>query len=725
MRSKVLSTVFSPLKLKKLWIIFLLAVIIILNSQGGNFALAEGERDGSPNILLIIVDTLRADYLSCYGNKIVKTPNVDKLAAEGIKFSWAVCHVPLTLPSHASIFTSTYPIHHGVRDNGAFRLEDKYLTLAEMLKQQGYQTAAFVGAFPVDSRFGIAQGFDLYDDYYGEGSAHNDFAYAERPAEEVIKPAMEWLKNSTSEPWFCWLHLYDPHMPYIPPAPFNQLHPDNLYAGEVAYTDEIIGQFLQFLHSNSLDKNLIIIFTADHGEGLGDHGESTHGIFAYNSTLNVPLIFWNKKIFSQPRIIDKRVRHIDIAPTILDILNIHKPDQMQGRSLMPLIRQPSNWTVDESYFETFSANLNRYWAPLQGMFGLNYKYIRLPIPELYDMRRDFHEENNIYEQRPAIAHKMIKRLASLVKSSSISSLEEIKQIKVDEETRKKLLALGYITPSSKPPPKKTYTEEDDPKNLIGLNEMLNQAIQYHLNKKVKASIEMLKNLINKRPDFALAYTNLAYIQEQSGLPEDAVDTLQKAVDRGIKDISILSKLGLYLQEAGQLQRSASILQTAAKQDPENFEVLNYLGITLSSLKDYKNAVGIYNKLLKIDPSFAPAYINLGSISIAQKNYQKALSYLKKAVKFDPCNSEAHNSFGVAYANLQQLDEAVNCWKKAVEYDPKKYDALYNLGILLTQLERYEEALPYLEQFVDTAPDHKYQDDKKKIRKLISMLKSRH
>ena len=726
MAKKTLLTAFSLLRLKKYCIVFLISAIATFLLQIVKLHPAEPQRNTTPNILLIIVDTLRADYLSCYGNKEVKTPNIDKLATEGIKFSRAVAHVPLTLPSHASIFTSTYPLYHGVRDNGYFHLEDRFITLAEILKQQGYQTAAFVGAFPVDSRFGIAQGFDLYDDYYGEGSAFNDFAYAERPAEEVIKPAMKWLKNSsTNKPWFCWLHFYDPHMPYIPPAPFDQLHPDNPYAGEVAYTDIVIGQFFKFLGSNSLDENLVIIFTSDHGEGLGDHGESTHGIFAYNSTLNVPLIFWHKKIFPQPKTISKRVRHIDISPTILDILNIHKPSQMQGRSLIPLIRQPSNWQVDESYFETFSANLNRYWAPLQGIFSLNYKYIRLPIPELYDMNNDLQEESNIYEQRPAVAHKMIKRLSDLIKSSLAGSLEQIKPIKVDEETRAKLLALGYLTPTSKAPPKKTYTEEDDPKNLIELNEMLNQAISFHLQKKIQASIKLLKNLIDKRPDFPLAYTNLAYIQHQSGRLEDAVDTLQKAVDRGIKDIPILSKLGLHLQEAGHLQRSRSILESAAKQDPKNFEVLNYLGVTLYRLKDYEKAKDIYNKLLAIDPSFAPAYNNLGSISLAQRDYQKAISYLKKAINFDPHSSEANNGLGVAYANLNQPEEAINYWKKAVEFDPKKYDTLYNLGILLTRMERYEEAIPYLQQFANDAPDYKYQDDIKKVRKLIELLKSRH
>jgi arylsulfatase A-like enzyme/tetratricopeptide (TPR) repeat protein len=718
----VFNTSFASHIIKKFFISFLFLTIILALSHSEDLNNEVKEISKRPNVLLIIVDTLRADYLSCYGNTEVKTPNIDKLAAEGIMFSQAVSHVPLTLPSHTSIFTGTYPFSHGVRDNGSFRLDDKLITIAEILKENGYHTAAFVGAFPVDSRFGIAQGFDLYDDYYGEGSAYNDFAYAERRAEEVIKPAIEWLKKSAAAPWFCWLHFYDPHMPYIPPAPYNTLYANNPYAGEIAYTDEVIGKFFAFLQKENLDKNLLIIFTSDHGEGLGDHGEGTHGLFAYNATLHIPLIWCDREIFSQPQVINKRVRHIDIAPTLLDLLDIEKPAQMQGRSLIPLIQEPSSWIEDESYFETLTANLNRNWAPLYGLFKGNYKYIKLPIPELYDMRRDSQEENNIYPQYSSIAEKMNQHLSELIESSAPGSL---KQTKIDEETRKKLMALGYLTPSSRPSAKKEYTEEDDPKRLIKLNEMLNEAIAFYLQKENRASIELLQQVLRQRPDFTLAYINLSYIQEQSGLIEDAIATLQGAVNKGIRDISIMSKLGIYLQDAGQFQRSAAILESAAQQDAQNFEVLNYLGIALTRLEEYEKAAVVYNKLLRIDSSFAPAYNNMGSLYLAQKDYNKAISYLEKALAYDAHNAQVHNGLGVAFANLNQYEKAVNYWKKAIEFDAGLYDTLYNLGTLLTKLERYEEAIPYLEQFVNSAPDYKYQADKIKIRKLISLLKSRH
>ena len=282
-----------------------------------------------PNVLLLSVDTLRADYLGAYGAR-VKTPTIDRLAKSGILFDRAVSHVPITLPSHASIFTGAYPIAHGVRDNGAFRLAEEKVSLAETFGAAGYRTAAFVGSFALDSRFGLDQGFELYDDFYGDTGGFNDFSISERVADDVLKPALAWLSEQNDSSWFAFVHLYDPHAPYVAPVTFRQAHPEDPYAAEVAYIDDALGRFLEALRERGLLDNTLIVFTSDHGEGLGEHGEKTHAMFAYDSTLHVPLILKWEGVLPESRRVPSRVRLIDVAPTVLEMAGLDTFEGNQG-----------------------------------------------------------------------------------------------------------------------------------------------------------------------------------------------------------------------------------------------------------------------------------------------------------------------------------------------------------------------------------------------------------
>jgi len=263
----------------------------------------------SPSVLLVSIDTLRADHVGAYGAK-VSTPTMDALANEGVLFERAVSHVPLTLPSHTSLFTATYPIAHGVRDNGAFRLSPSHVTMATILREHGYRTGAFVGAFPLDSRFGLDRGFEVYDDAYGEASAY-DAKIADRPADDVLKPAVAWIEARAGKRYFAFVHLYDPHSPYAPPRPFAARFPNDLYSGEIAYVDDALGRFFSRLAAAGRMENTIVVITADHGEGLGEHGEKTHGMFAYDATLHVPLIFHWKDALSPGVRVAARVRSVN------------------------------------------------------------------------------------------------------------------------------------------------------------------------------------------------------------------------------------------------------------------------------------------------------------------------------------------------------------------------------------------------------------------------------
>lgn len=363
-------------------IFFSMALILIASSKGKDL-----------NVLLISIDTIRPDRLSCYSRKYLETPRIDALAARGALFERAFAHNPLTLPSHANILLGTTPLHHGIHENSKSVLDEDFFTLAEFLKEKGYATGAFIGAFPLDSRFGLDRGFDFYDDSYPTKSPYT-FVHTERKAGEVIRASLDWLDMQNSK-WFCFVHIWDPHAPYLPPEPFIEKYKDDPYSGEVAYVDSELGRLFDYLMDKNLMGNTLIVLTGDHGEALGEHGEFTHGYFAYNSTLWVPLIFAGPGI--KPVRIDDSVCHIDIFPTICDVLETEKPFFLQGVSLCPLMRG-GKIKKRAIYFESLDPYYNRGWAPLRGFLEGKKKFMDSPLPEYYDLENDFYEENNLIQK---------------------------------------------------------------------------------------------------------------------------------------------------------------------------------------------------------------------------------------------------------------------------------------------------------------------------------------
>ncbi|MCD6451394.1 MAG: tetratricopeptide repeat protein, partial [Acidobacteria bacterium] len=559
-----------------------------------------------------------------------------------------------------------------------------------------------------------------YDDYYKTSSGFRGFGFAERPAEEVIKPAISWLKKTKGKPWFCFIHLYDPHAPYIPPEPYRSKYQNDLYAGEVAYTDYALGKLVSFLEKEGLLKNTVIILTADHGESLGDHGEKTHGTFAYNSTLHIPLIFWQPRVFPKGLKIMKRVQHIDIAPTILELLGLHKRKEMQGRSLIPLINHPEKGEDEVCYFEAMSAYFNRNWAPLSGIIAGHYKYIELPIPEVYDMRNDFGEKKNLAKRNPRLLKHLKKKLATYISSHTSAEALTSTPLPVDEETRARLKALGYIVGSTGSPRKKRFTEADDPKNLIPLSNELDEGTNLFLAGKVERAIEVLTALIKKAPTFTPAYLNLAYVYHEAGDIDQAIAVLKEGVNKVLPTSTLLANLGLYLQERGDLEESLSILKKAIAKNKEDLDALNYLGVTYFYLGKRKEAIATFEKLLKIDKTFGSAHTNLGTVYLAEGMLNAAISEFKKAIKYNS-SPTAYNGLGVASYRLGRVAEAIENFKRAVELDPRQFDTLYNLGIILLKEGRKEEAIFYLKRFLATAPSYKYAKDLKEVKDILRRL----
>jgi tetratricopeptide (TPR) repeat protein len=602
-------------------------------------------------------------------------------------------------------------------------LDDRHETLAESFKAKGYRTAAFIGSFALDSRFGLDQGFDHYDDFYGDSSGYGDFGISSRPADEVLQPALSWLEQSGNERWFVFVHLWDPHHPYTPPHPFDERYPDDLYTGEVAYVDDALGRFLSELDAGGMLDNTLIVFTGDHGEGLGEHGETTHGMFAYESTLHVPLILNWQHVLPEGRRISSRVRTIDVAPTILELAGLDPVPAQQGQSLVPLIREPSTAPDRTHYFEALSFNLNRNWAPLTGLYEGNLKYIDLPLPELYNMDVDPGETRNVYDKEPEESGRMKAALAAYIEAHSTEESRNIQTSEVNAETVARLRALGYVVAANPSGNTNEYTEDDDPKRLVRLSNKLDQGVAAHAAGRSEEAVRLFREIIEERPSFAIAYTNLAHVLQDTGRVAEAIEVLESALEKGYTTRTMMGRLGLYYQEAGRLEKSVRILETVIENDPTYAEAYNYLSVSYARLGRTREAIATNEKLIELDPSYASAYSNLGSIFLGVGRLEEAEEHLRQALELDPRLATAWNSLGVVHAKLGKQTEAIADWIRSVELNPRQFDTLYNLGTLLTQLNRFEEAIPYLEQFVRTAPKDRYGSDIPKVKRLIQELKT--
>ena len=668
------------------------------------------------NLLLITVDTLRADHLGVYGNAGIKTPNIDRLGRNGLFFSRAYAHVPLTLPSHCSLLTGTLPLFHGVRDNG-YRLPPTTPTLAEILKKDGYRTGAFVGAFPLDSRFGLDRGFDVYDDLYGSKNVVRDLSFVERRAEDVAGKAIAWVEGHKNERFFAWVHFFDPHAPYEPPSPFKEDYRGREYDGEIAYTDSVIGKLLAKLDEWQLTERTLIILTADHGESLGEHQEATHGIFIYDATLHVPLIFFNPKRRPAHSVVSSQAGLIDVAPTILEMLGLPIESKMQGTSLAPVMKKGKNDSGPPQYIESIAAMLDRNWAPLQGIRTEEWKYIDAPQPELYDLKTDPRETRNVLAQNADRARRMRETLQSLIGRSSSPAAKAVSS-PLDKETREKLASLGYISGRSAGDEKR----RPDPKTMIALDNLFNEAINASETGDLEAADRIYRDVLKKQPTFIVGYEYAAYNLYKMGKLEEAIALLNKATSLNLTTTSLISRLGLYDQEAGRLEESIAILEKAVRQDPNYAEAYNYLGVSYFKIGRTADAVKMFNKALALDPDYAMAMNNLGNGYVAAQDYEAAEQAYKKAIAIDPNLAAAYNGWGAACYRKGLTDEALRHWEKSLELDPRQPDTSYNLGRVHLRLGHKKEALRYFELFVKTASPQKYQKDLDEVRGVIDRLK---
>ncbi len=644
-------------------------------ATGPTFLSALGREARS--VALITVDTLRYDATGFSRAGNVETPAFDALARQGVVFENAHAHAVVTLPSHASILTGLYPFQHTIRDNAGFRLPAETWTLARYLRERGYRTAAFVSAFPLDRRFGLDAGFEVYDDAY-EGYAPAGFTPPERPGDETVRRATEWWVSHAGQPRFLWVHTFTPHFPYEPPEPWRSRY-ENPYYGEAAAADAELRPLLERLLEET--PRPIIVLTSDHGEGLGEHGERTHGLFAYEATLRVPLVLAAEGLLAPARV-SFPARHVDLVPTLLDLLGAEIPHALPGRSLL---RPPAG--DPGCYFEALSAYLNRGWAPLRGRLEEGLKAIELPVAELYDLRQDPHETANLASRQPDRLRELLAPLPE--------GLGETARASLDAETLARLRSLGYAA-SDTPRRDGAWDPSRDPKNLVEIDALLEESLTRYQAGDVQGAVGTLREVLRRQPQMALAYTHLAFILTDQGRLGEAIEVLEEARARAIESEPLARKLALALARAGRAREAREVLAPyEASADPDTNSAL---GRIAAALGDVEEARRRFERALELDPTYPTGSMDLGILLLTQGRTAEARAALEEAVARDPYLAEAWNALGVVHSQRGELAQALAAWHRALEADPRLPDALYNVALAEAKRGRPELGLPYLERY---------------------------
>jgi arylsulfatase A-like enzyme/tetratricopeptide (TPR) repeat protein len=655
-----------------------------------------------PDIVLITIDTLRADSPGFADNGKVATPTMDRLAREGVVFRQAYAHNVVTLPSHANILPGLYPWQHGVRDNDGFRLAAAIPTLATMLKAGGYASGAFIGGFPLDSRYGLAKDFDVYDEKYPEGSGSDRFELPERRAAEVVAAARAWFARAAGRPRLLWVHLYDCHAPYRPPPPFDAEYAADPYLGEVAGVDRALEPLVEDLWGSKLAK--LLVLTSDHGESLGDHGEKTHGLFAYQATLRVPLVLWSPKRIA-PSVDSAMARHVDIAPTILEAAGVQRRLGLPGVSL--LTRSDRSGNV--CYFEALTASLTRGWAPLRGVVKGGYKLVDLPLPELYELSSDPAETRNRISERSDV----VRSLRALLPADS----DVATPASESEESAARLRSLGYL--GGRAVRRERHGVDDDPKRLVGLDRKLHDFADLFSAGKFPEAERLARQVVTERPSMPTGYEYLSLLQSQRGDVAAAIATLEHARGRGLLDERLESRLALLYSEGGHSRKALELLKAAPRS--ENPDVLNALGIVQARAGRLPEAMSAFDAALRVRPDDPVTWQNVGITYVNFDRPREAREALEKALAANDRLPRAWNARGIVLEREGRSVEAMQSWKRALALDPGLLDAWMNIGIVAGKLGNDAEQREALSQFVARAPAGQYASDVSAARRMLERL----
>jgi len=634
------------------------------------------------NILFITLDTTRADKLGCYGEPTQVTPNLDRLAAEGVLFERAFSPVPLTLPAHATIFTGTVPPTHGVRDNGGYVLDPTHESLAHVLRRRGgWATGAFVGAFVLDGRWGLDQGFDTYVDDF-DLATFKSFSLSDvsRRGGEVVDAALPWLEQHAHQRFFAWLHFYDPHSPYDPPEPFKTQFAQRPYLGEIAYMDAQIGRVFRWLDDHALWNRTLIVAMGDHGESLNEHGEGTHGLFIYDATLRVPLLVRAPFGALTPRRVSSLVRSQDVMPTLLDLLQVQVPSGVQGRSLVPLMTgQVTDLNLD-AYSESFYSRFHFGWSELKGLRAGRYKYIDAPRPELYDLDQDAGETTNLYAQRRPLADRLGAELKRFEPAAGPAPAAPA----LDAETRERLAALGYIgaAPQTTATPGRTLP---DPKDKIDLFNMLINAREGAGPGQSRIVIANLEKVIAADPNIVDAWMTLGNEHTRREETEQAIRCYKEALQRNPDYEAATISLANAYRRLGRHEEAIAGYERYLQRDPRNGYVHYQLGEVFMDTGRQDRAREEFSRALELDGRLASARNALGAIALQQGDFVTAEREVRDALKLKPDVALAHYNLALLAERRGDRPTAVAEYRREIEMHPDSYKAAFNLAALYGEI----------------------------------------
>jgi arylsulfatase A-like enzyme/Tfp pilus assembly protein PilF len=685
---------------------------------------------GSMNLLIVTIDTMRADRIGAFGYEEARTPHLDDLARRGIMFADCYSPVPLTLPAHCSLFTGRYPLGHRVRDNGTFILSDAETTLAELMKNNGYDTYAVVASFVLLAKFGLNQGFSVYDDSLDANELLRNF-YTEIKADLVYRKFSQWLKNRREQKFFAWVHFYDPHAPYTPPDAYRKGDSlSDLYDGEVAFTDVFVGKIMADLEERDLLENTLVVISGDHGEALGEHQEYGHSVFCYEENLRVPLIFCNPRLFPEGSVVEDRVCLIDIMPSLLALLGMDSPPAVQGNSFAKMLAGKKERGDRPYYIESMYGKETLGWAPLAGIIDGPYKYISLPEPELYDLEKDSREMSNLFSIKKDIARNLDEKLKNIMLEYS-ASRGNVRR-KLTSEDRRRLESLGYISSSSP-----GASEAMDPKKGILVLNRFNDANNLIEKGRLDLAEAELKNIAAQNPEikFLPYYELMAKIYEMRPDSQAALDIWKEAVEAFPDNERFKTTLAFKLLETGQLEEAEALgleitgvddkssrgfillarieesrgnqkkalmyFEKAYRLEPNNVQLKLNLAHSLMKNVQQESALEICQFLLddptiKGDRANAGVLSKIGTILIEGNRIEQARKVLLDSLGMDDSDAEAWNNLGIIYYRTKDYPKALEAYERAVRLDPEFASAFNNMGTLYLRmaLERKDrEMLP--------------------------------
>jgi arylsulfatase A-like enzyme/tetratricopeptide (TPR) repeat protein len=659
-----------------------------------------------PNVVLVTLDTTRADHLGCYGYGQATTPNLDALAARGALFAHAASVAPLTLPAHSSIMTGMQPTYHGVRVNGATALGQSQQTLAEVFSSRGYSTGAFVGAFVLDGRWGLNQGFDDYDDKFDlKKFKHIDLAAVRRPGNEVMDAALGWLASHKQGPFFAWIHLYDAHSPYEPPEPYRSRYEGRglvgLYDGGIAFADQQVGRLVSWLRDEALDQRTLLVVIGDHGEGLGSHGEGTHGYFVYDYATHVPFLVVTPFDELHGVRIDSQVSSVDLFPTVLGLCGIGSP-RVQGRSLLPLLFRTSAAVEGYAYSESMTPNLQFGWSALHSLRSTRYKLIDAPRPELYDLASDPGEETNVIARNPVVASRLSQRLKRLMAETSRDAPAP-ETADLDRETVQRLAALGYMGAPLAPRTAGGQASLADPKDKLQVFEGVQRAGELILQDDPAAAARTLAAALRDDPDMPQALLMLGGAYAELGRSGDAKAQFDRVLKGDPQNVQALVGMASVLMKEGKTSEVVALGKRTLSLDDRNTQAYALLGEAYTDQNQPAQALPYLEKAVEIQPKLTQNRLNLAGCLIEVRQFARAETLLTQIVRDYPRFPLAQFNLGLLYDEQGRLEQARAAYAEEVAAYPGHFKARFNLGKVLFQLGDDAKAIEEMREVERLAP----------------------